>query len=77
VNIYYVAFVWMALALAASLISIWLGLSVALVEILVGAIVANLPHGAHLMQQTAFVTFLASLGLSPPGFHAAIPTWVR
>jgi Kef-type K+ transport system membrane component KefB len=62
VNIYYVAFVWMALALAASLISIWLGLSVALVEILVGAIVANLPNGSHLMQQAAFVTFLASLG---------------
>jgi Kef-type K+ transport system membrane component KefB len=61
-NIYFVAFVWMAMALAASLISIRVGISVALVEILVGAIVGNLPHASHYVEQTAFTTFLASIG---------------
>jgi Kef-type K+ transport system membrane component KefB len=62
VNIYYVAFVWVAMALAASVISVRLGVSVALVEILVGAVVGNLPHAPHYVQQTQFTTFLASLG---------------
>ncbi len=46
VKIYAVAFVWMAMALVASLVSIRVGVSVALVEILVGAIAGNLPHAA-------------------------------
>jgi Kef-type K+ transport system membrane component KefB len=62
VNIYFVAFVWVAMALAASIVSIRLGISVALVEILVGAIVGNLPHATHYVQQTDFTNFLASLG---------------
>lgn len=61
-NIYWVAFVWVAMALAASLISIRLGVSVALIEILVGAIVGNLPDASHYVQQTEFTTFLASIG---------------
>jgi Kef-type K+ transport system membrane component KefB len=61
-NIYFVAFVWMSMALVASLISIRVGLSVALVEILVGAVVGNLPHASHYVQQTEFTTFLASIG---------------
>jgi Kef-type K+ transport system membrane component KefB len=61
-NIYFVAFVWMAMALAASLISIRVGISVALIEILVGAIVGNLPHASHYFEQTAFTMFLASIG---------------
>ena len=61
-NVYWVAFVWVAMALAASLISIRLGISVALVEILVGAIVGNLPHAAEWVHQTEFTTFLASIG---------------
>jgi Kef-type K+ transport system membrane component KefB len=61
-NIYLVAFVWVAMALVASLISIRIGISVALIEILVGAIVGNLPHASHWVQQTAFTTFLASIG---------------
>lgn len=61
-NVYWVAFVWIAMALAASLISIRLGVSVALVEILVGAIVGNLPHSAEWVHQTEFTTFLASIG---------------
>jgi Kef-type K+ transport system membrane component KefB len=61
-NIYFVAFVWMSMALVASLISIRVGLSVALVEILVGTVVGNLPHASHYVQQTEFTTFLASIG---------------
>lgn len=61
-NIYLVAFVWVAMALAASLISIRVGVSVALIEILVGAIVGNLPEASNWVDQTAFTTFLASTG---------------
>jgi Kef-type K+ transport system membrane component KefB len=61
-NIYQVAFVWLAMALAASLISIRVGISVALIEILVGAIVGNLPHVSGWVHQTAFTAFLASVG---------------
>jgi len=62
VNVYWVAFVWVAMALAASLISIRIGVSVALVEILVGAIVGNLPHASSFLHQTQFTDFLASIG---------------
>jgi len=61
-NIYFVAFVWMSMALVASLISIRFGISVALVEILVGAIAGNLPFISYHVQQTGFTTFLASIG---------------
>jgi Kef-type K+ transport system membrane component KefB len=61
-NIYLVAAVWMSMALVASLISIRLGISVALVEILVGAISGNVPFIAHNVEQTAFTSFLAAIG---------------
>jgi Kef-type K+ transport system membrane component KefB len=61
-NVYWVAFVWISMALVATLISIRIGISVALVEILVGAIVGNLPHASEWVQQTEFTTFLASIG---------------
>src|SRR5215469_7148395 len=44
-NIWFIAAVWMALALLASLISIRTGISVALVEILVGVVAGNLAVG--------------------------------
>ena len=59
-NTYWVAAAWVAMALLASLISIRLGISVALVEIVVGAVVGNIPGSAHLVQQTQFTTFLAA-----------------
>src|ERR1019366_4185186 len=43
-TIWLVAAAWMALALAASLISIRLGISVALVEILIGCFAGNVFH---------------------------------
>jgi Kef-type K+ transport system membrane component KefB len=61
-NPYTVAAVWMALALIASVISIRAGIAVALAEILVGALAGNVPGVSGLVQQTAFTTFLASMG---------------
>ena len=58
-NVWFVAAIWMALALSASLISIWAGISVALVEILVGVIAGNL-LGIH--ATTDWINFLALLG---------------
>ena len=49
----------MALALAASLISIWTGVSVALIEILVGVVAGNF-LGLH--ANTEWINFLAMLG---------------
>lgn len=57
-NVWLVASVWMALALLASLISVRLGLSVALAEILVGAIAGNL-FG---LQSSPWIDFLATFG---------------
>jgi len=61
-NMYWIAATWVALALIASLISIRAGISVALVEILVGAVVGNIPGAEHVVQQTQFTSFLATLG---------------
>ena len=61
-NAYWVAAVWMAMALAASLISIRTGVAVALVEIIVGAVVGNIPGSEHVVLQTEFTSFLAMLG---------------
>lgn len=58
-NIWFVAALWMGLAFIASLISIRLGISVALVEILVGVCAGNF-LGIH--QTTEWINFLAMLG---------------
>jgi Kef-type K+ transport system membrane component KefB len=62
VNAYWIAFIWVAMALVASLISVRVGVSVALVEIVVGFVVGNLPHAAEYVRQTEFTTFVAGLG---------------
>ena len=61
-NMYWIAAAWIGLALLASLISIRLGISVALVELVVGAIVGNIPGSAEIVQQTEFTNFLATVG---------------
>lgn len=61
-SVYTVAAVWMALALIASVISIRAGVAVALIEIAVGVVAGNLPFVSAYMQQTAFTTFLATVG---------------
>ena len=53
-----IAAVWIGLALAATLISIRIGISVALVEILVGIIGGNLLE----LQPTPWINFLAGFG---------------
>ena len=57
-NIWLVAAAWMALALGASLLSIRLGISVALIEILIGVFAGN----ALGMQSTPWIDFLAAFG---------------
>jgi Kef-type K+ transport system membrane component KefB len=61
-NTYWIAATWMGMALISSLISIRVGISVALVEIVVGALVGNLSGSADVVQQTDFTTFLATVG---------------
>jgi len=63
-NIWFIAAFWMGLALLASLISIRLGVSVALIEILVGVIVGNIHFGQYhdLLRTTEWTNFLAMLG---------------
>lgn len=58
-NIWFIAAIWMGLALIASLVSIRLGISVALIEILVGVLAGNF-LGIH--QTTDWINFLAMLG---------------
>lgn len=57
-NVWLVASVWMALALLASIVSIRVGISVALIEILVGVIAGNW-LGVH---TTPWIDFLATFG---------------
>lgn len=40
-NVWLVSALWLGLALAASLVSIWVGISVALIEIMAGALAGN------------------------------------
>jgi len=61
-NIYYEAAVWIGMAFLASLVSIRVAVPVALVEIVVGAIAANIPGVKEHVIQTDFVTFLAGVG---------------
>jgi Kef-type K+ transport system membrane component KefB len=60
-NIYAVTAVWVGLALIASVVSVRIGISIALIEIVVGAVAGNLPLG-HFIQQTDYTAFLASIG---------------
>ncbi|MGO0122738.1 cation:proton antiporter [Desulfothermobacter acidiphilus] len=57
-NTWLVASVWLGLALAAGIISIRTGISVAMVEILVGLLAGNFLH----LQPNEWVNFLAGLG---------------
>lgn len=63
-NIWYVAAIWMGLAFLASLISIRVGISVALIELLVGVAAGNIHFagGQHILQTTDWTNFLAMLG---------------
>jgi hypothetical protein len=64
-NIWFIAAIWIGLALVASLVSIRVGVSVALIEILVGVAAGNvqLGHGVQILRSTDWTNFLAMLGL--------------
>ena len=57
-NVYLTAALWIGLALIASLISIRIGVSVALVEIVVGMLAGNFLH----LQTNVWINFLAGFG---------------
>jgi Kef-type K+ transport system membrane component KefB len=61
-NIYYEAAIWIGMALLAAMISIRVAVPVALVEIVVGAIFANVPGIKEHITESAFVAFLAGVG---------------
>ena len=65
-NVWLIASIWMGLALIASLTSIRTGISVALIEILVGVVAGNLAVG--LEGGTLYVS-IASAGLSAGHLH--------
>ena len=60
-NIYYEAAIWIGMALLAALVSIRIAIPGALVEIVVGAIAANLP-GIKEHVTRRLLTFLAGVG---------------
>jgi Kef-type K+ transport system membrane component KefB len=62
VNFYYVAAIWVGMALLASVVSIRIAVPVALVEIVVGALAGNVPGIQQHISQPEFVTVLASIG---------------
>jgi Kef-type K+ transport system membrane component KefB len=57
-NVWFIAAAWMAVALLASLISIRVGISVALIEIFCGVVAGNFLH----FQTTEWINFLATFG---------------
>jgi len=77
-NIWFVAAIWMGLALAASLISIRVGVSVALIEIFVGVLAGNYlgvkPNADWInflaMLGSAVLTFLAGAEIDPVSLKA-------
>jgi Kef-type K+ transport system membrane component KefB len=62
VNIYYVAAIWLGMALLASVVSIRIAVPAALVEIVVGALAGNIPGIREHVTQTGVVVFLAGAG---------------
>ena len=57
-NVWWVAALWIGLAFAASLLSVWLTISVALTEIVIGAVAGNLIH----LQLNDWINWLAGDG---------------
>jgi Kef-type K+ transport system membrane component KefB len=61
-NFYYVAAIWVGMALLASMISIKIAVPVALVEIVIGALAGNTPGIEQHISRPEFVAVLASVG---------------
>jgi Kef-type K+ transport system membrane component KefB len=81
-NIWFIAAIWMGLAFLASLISIRVGISVALIEILIGIIAGNFMgiHGTTqwidflALMGSGVLTFLAGAEIDPASLKAHIKT---
>ena len=61
-NIYYIAAIWLGMALLASVVSIRIAIPAALVEIVIGALAGNIPGIREHVSSTDVITFLASAG---------------
>jgi Kef-type K+ transport system membrane component KefB len=61
-NVYYEAAIWIAMALVSALVALRLSAPVALAEIVVGALAANIPGVKEHVSHVAFVAFLAAGG---------------
>jgi len=61
-NVYYVAAIWVGMALLASVVSIRIAVPAALVEIVVGALAGNIPGIREHVTPTDVIAFLASAG---------------
>src|SRR5262245_24889464 len=61
-NLYYVAAIWLGMALLASVIGIRIAVPAALGEIVVGALAGNIPGIREHVTQTHVITFLSSVG---------------
>jgi Kef-type K+ transport system membrane component KefB len=57
-HVWLIAALWIGLALVASVLSVWLTVSVALTEIVVGAVAGNLIH----LQLNDWINWLAGFG---------------
>ncbi len=73
-NIYYIAAIWLGMALLASFISIRIGVSVALVEILVGAVCGNIP-GLPKTHPGLNPTIPSRVEQGATGWHAIPAKW--
>ena len=67
-NVYYVAAIWLGMALLASMVSIWIAVPAALVEIVIGALF-GLTHG--LIDKTQYTVLVTVVILS-----AFVPTLI-
>ena len=69
-NIYYVAAIWLGMALLASVVSIRIAVPAALVEIVVGALAGNIPGIREHVTQTDVVRTADSQGTRSTGIHS-------
>ncbi len=60
-NVYYVAAIWLGMALLASMVSVWIAVPAALVEIVIGALAGNIPGiSQHIVRRASSPSWPAS-----------------
>jgi hypothetical protein len=68
-NVYYEATIWIGMALVAAVTSVRIAIPVALVEIVVGALAANLPGIKAHVTETDIVTLSGRRGIDRAHVH--------